>query len=108
MEEEGALPAVPRDLEALHGVDTLGGLTDRQLLERFREANRAGDRLGAEAAFEAIVEQHGPLVWRVCRSPVQNPHDAEDAFRATFLILVRKAGALRLRATLGAWLLPAC
>jgi RNA polymerase sigma factor (sigma-70 family) len=95
---------VLRYLEALYGPGTLVGLTDRQLLERFQEATRAGDRPGAEAAFEAIVERHGPLVWRVCRSLVPNAHDAEDAFQATFLILVRKASALRLRATLGPWL----
>jgi RNA polymerase sigma factor (sigma-70 family) len=98
------VPAVLRYLDALYGAGTLVGLTDRQLLERFQEAHRAGNRRGAEAAFEAIVQRHGPLVWRVCRSLVPNAHDAEDAFQATFLILTRKVKALRLRATLGAWL----
>ncbi|WP_250847158.1 RNA polymerase sigma factor [Aquisphaera insulae] len=50
------------------------------------------------------MERHGPLVWCVCRSTVSNPHDAEDAFQATFMVLVRKIGSLRLRVTLGAWL----
>jgi RNA polymerase sigma-70 factor (ECF subfamily) len=95
---------VLRYLQALYGAGTLVGLTDQQLLERFREANRAGDRAGAEAAFDALVERHGPMVWRVCRSLVPHAHDAEDAFQATFLILVRKVNSLRLRATLGAWL----
>ncbi|QEH39082.1 ECF RNA polymerase sigma factor SigE [Aquisphaera giovannonii] len=93
-----------RYLEALHGTGTLAGLTDQQLLERFLEADRAADGPGGEAAFEAILERHGPLVWRVCRSLLADDHDAEDAFQATFLILVREVHSLRLRATLGAWL----
>jgi RNA polymerase sigma factor (sigma-70 family) len=93
-----------RYLEALYGAGTLVGLTDQELLERFREANRVEDRPGAEATFDALVQRHGPMVWRVCRSLVPNAHDAEDAFQATFLILVRKVNSLRLRATLGAWL----
>src|SRR5262245_56111239 len=100
----GSSPTVLRYFQALYGAGTLVRLTDQQLLERFHEATRAGDRPGAEAAFDALVERHGPMVWRVCRSLVRNSHDAEDAFQATFLILVRKASSLRLRATLGAWL----
>src|SRR5262245_6196689 len=100
----GSSPTVLRYLEALYGAGTLVGLTDQQLLERFREANRAEDRPGAEAAFDALIERHGPMVWRVCRSLVPNAHDAEAAFEAAWLNLVRKVNALRLRATLGAWL----
>ncbi len=93
-----------RYLEALYGAGTLVGLTDQQLLERFREASRAQDRPAAEAAFDALLARHGPMVWRVCRSLVSNAHDAEDAFQATLLILVRKVNSVRLEATLGAWL----
>ncbi|HEX3447935.1 MAG TPA: sigma-70 family RNA polymerase sigma factor, partial [Isosphaeraceae bacterium] len=51
-----------------------------------------------------LVARHGPLVWNVCRSISSDPHAAEDAFQATFLILVRKAGSIRRRETLGPWL----
>jgi RNA polymerase sigma factor (sigma-70 family) len=73
------------------------GLTDAQLLERFVNHRE-------EAAVEAIVRRHGPMVMGVCRRILGNRHDAEDAFQATFLILVRKAGALVARELLANWL----
>jgi RNA polymerase sigma factor (sigma-70 family) len=80
----------------------VGGLTDRQLLERF--LTRDGET--AERAFAVLVERHGPMVWRVCRRTLRDDHDAQDAFQATFLVLVCKAGSLRVRAqgSLGGWL----
>jgi RNA polymerase sigma factor (sigma-70 family) len=57
-----------------------------------------------EAAFEAIVRRHGPMVMGVCRRLLHNRHDAEDAFQATFLVLVRKAGSIASRELLGNWL----
>jgi RNA polymerase sigma factor (sigma-70 family) len=72
-------------------------LPDAQLLERF--ALRRD-----EAAFEALLHRHGPLVFGVCRRLLYEPHDAEDAFQATFLVLARKAGAVGRRAPLGNWL----
>src|SRR5258708_3322265 len=72
-------------------------LTDGQLLEGFicrREA----------AALEVLVQRHGPMVWGVCRRIVQNHHDAEDAFQATFLVLVRKAAAIVPRQMVANWL----
>jgi RNA polymerase sigma factor (sigma-70 family) len=57
-----------------------------------------------ETAFEALVRRHGPRVLLVCRRIVGNLHDAEDAFQATFLILVRKAATLGQRELLGNWL----
>jgi RNA polymerase sigma factor (sigma-70 family) len=95
---------VLRDLRTLYHVGILTGLTDRELLERFQSANQGGDREGAELVLAALIERHAPMVWSVCRAHVCDPHDAEDAFQATFLILVRKAGSLRLRETLGSWL----
>ena len=78
----------------------VGGLTDRQLLERFRA--REGE--AAELAFAALVERHGPMILRVCRRTLRDEHDAQDAFQATFLVLVRKAGSLRAHDSLGGWL----
>src|SRR5437016_2066128 len=73
------------------------GLTDGQLLERFLAQRE-------EAAFEALVRRHGPMVLGVCRRILGNAHDAEDAFQGTFLVLVRKAAAFTKRETIGNWL----
>src|SRR5947209_20468051 len=56
------------------------------------------------AALEAIVRRHGPMVWGGCRRVLSNHHDAEDAFQATFLVLVRKAASIQSRAKVGNWL----
>src|SRR5439155_22441953 len=56
------------------------------------------------AGFEAVLRRHGPMVLGVCRRVLGNAHDAEDAFQATFLVLVRKAHSLRSRELLGHWL----
>jgi RNA polymerase sigma factor (sigma-70 family) len=71
--------------------------SDESLLERFVAR-------GDEAAFEALVRRHGPMVLGVCRRVLHHRHDAEDAFQATFLVLARKAGAIRQRHLLGNWL----
>jgi RNA polymerase sigma factor (sigma-70 family) len=73
------------------------GRTDGQLLEDF-----IGRR--DEAALTALVRQHGPMVWGVCRRTLPNYHDAEDAFQATFLVLVRKAAAVVPRELVANWL----
>ncbi len=84
----------------LFEVGTTTGLTDGQLLERF--ATRPGEQ--AEAAFEAIVERHGSMVLRVCRSILRDEHEAMDAFQATFLVLARKGRGLWVGDSLGPWL----
>jgi RNA polymerase sigma factor (sigma-70 family) len=78
----------------------VAGLTDGQLLERFRSR----DADVAERAFAALVERHGPLVLRVCRSVLRDPHEADDAFQAAFLVLARRSGSLWVRDSLGPWL----
>lgn len=84
----------------------VAGLSDAQLLERFatRRAEKVEATLAAEAAFAALVDRHGPMVWGVCRLILPDIHEAEDAFQATFLILVRKAGSVRVDDSLGRWL----
>ena len=72
-------------------------LPDTQLLQQFVER-------GDESAFATIVRRHGSMVMGVCRRVVQDPHDAEDAFQATFLILVRKAASIARRELLANWL----
>ncbi len=59
---------------------------------------------GDDAAFEAIVARHGSMVLGICRRLLDDPHDADDAFQATFLVLVRKARQLRDAERLGPWL----
>jgi HlyD family secretion protein len=89
-----------RQIHALYSVGTFAGLGDGPLLERF--ATLRGEE--AELAFAALVARHGPMVWRVCRRVLRDEHDAQDAFQATWLVLARKAGSLRDRASVGNWL----
>jgi RNA polymerase sigma factor (sigma-70 family) len=87
-------------LLTLFELGPLGGLTDGQLLEQFTTRPPGA----AEAAFEALVERHGPMVLRVCRGVLADSHDVQDAFQATFLVLVRKARGLWVEDSLGPWL----
>jgi RNA polymerase sigma factor (sigma-70 family) len=86
-----------RQIDRLFQDGTITGLDEGQLLERFATGRD-------ESALAALVERHGPMVLGVCRRLLANPRDVEDAFQATFLILVRKARALRDRHRLGPWL----
>ncbi|HEV3122565.1 MAG TPA: RNA polymerase sigma factor, partial [Isosphaeraceae bacterium] len=98
--EQGQHDSASRHVRTLFNMGTVGGLTDGQLLERF--TGRGAE--AAELAFTALVERHGPMVLRVCRSVLRDPHDAHDAFQATFLVLMRRAGSLWVRDSLGPWL----
>jgi RNA polymerase sigma factor (sigma-70 family) len=73
------------------------GLTDWQLLEDYLSRREP-------AALAALVYRHGPMVWAVCRRVLRNYHDAEDAFQATFLVLVRKASSIASPELLANWL----
>jgi RNA polymerase sigma factor (sigma-70 family) len=86
-------------IEHLRGVALRNGAgsTDEQLLEGFLSHRD-------ETALAALVRRHGPMVWGVCRRVLHNHHDAEDAFQATFLVLVRKAASIASRELLANWL----
>jgi RNA polymerase sigma factor (sigma-70 family) len=70
---------------------------DGPLLQRYVRERDA-------AAFTALLQRFGPLVLGVCRRVLTDPHDAEDAFQATFLVFVRKADAITRRDSVGSWL----
>src|ERR1019366_1202294 len=92
--------AILRNIQTLFDVGTAGGLSDRQLLERFSSRRDAS----SDAAFEVLVLRHGPTVLRVCRNMLHDEADAADAFQATFLVLVRKQGSIRKLESVGGWL----
>ena len=96
----GKNAAAVRQLRTLFNLGTIEELTDGQLVERFA----AGDGEASDLAFAALVERHGPMVLRVCRGVLFDPHDTQDAFQATFLVLVKKARGLWVRDSLGPWL----
>jgi RNA polymerase sigma factor (sigma-70 family) len=75
----------------------LAAMTDEELLARFFQRKE-------DAAFVALVERHGPLVYRVCRRVLRDTNDADDAFQATFMVLVRKGATLKQPGRLAAWL----
>jgi RNA polymerase sigma factor (sigma-70 family) len=84
-------------LRDLFSSGTLVGLTDGQLLSRYAASHDG-------PAFEALVARHGPMVLATCRAILRHEHDVEDAFQATFCVLARKAGSIRIGDTLGGWL----
>jgi RNA polymerase sigma factor (sigma-70 family) len=72
-------------------------VSDAQLLQRFVAAREGG-------AFAQIVDRHGPMVLGVCRRLLAREQVAEDAFQATFLVLARRASAIRKADSVGCWL----
>jgi RNA polymerase sigma factor (sigma-70 family) len=85
-----------KHLRELFRGGTAVGVSDRELLRRYAASH---DGL----AFEALVARHGPMVVATCRAVLHNPHDVEDAFQATFLVLARKAASIRAE-VMGGWL----
>ena len=86
-----------KQIKRLFSDGVTAGLSDGQLLTRFID-DRDPD------AFEVLVARHGPMVLSVCRGVLRDPSDAEDAFQATFLVMLKKAGTIRGRHALGGWL----
>jgi RNA polymerase sigma factor (sigma-70 family) len=86
-----------RVLHHLRSATGSESIADAQLLERFVQEQD-------EAAFELLVRRHERLVLGACRRILRNPHDVDDAFQATFLTLVRKAGSVGKGESIGSWL----
>src|SRR5262245_61701258 len=93
----GTLGTLLGHVQRIAGADLADGLTDRQLLERFTSRREP-------AALAALVRRHGRLVLSACRQVLTNEADVEDAFQATFLVLLRKAGTTCWRVSVGSWL----
>ncbi len=89
--------ALVETIQRLFESGTTASVPECPLLDRFLAR-------GDESAFEAIVNRHGRMVLGVCRHVLDDEHDVEDAFQATFLILVKKAKSIRDREVLGSWL----
>jgi len=89
-----------RNVQMVFAAGTVAGRTDGELLEQCRSP----DRQSRELAFTALIERHGPMVVRTCRSFLRDEHAVEDAFQATFLVFLRRAGSLWVRDSLGPWL----
>jgi RNA polymerase sigma factor (sigma-70 family) len=90
-----ALGSLLRYLRRFHDLSACEA-SDSELLRRYLG--------GDEAAFTALLRRHAPLVWGVCRRLLDNEQDAEDAFQAAFLVLLRKADSLRVPQSLAAFL----
>ena len=86
-----------RQLGRLFSGASVAGRSDAALLRQFVVARD-------EEAFAVLVARHGPMVLAVCRGSLRDPRDAEDAFQATFLVLVRRAGSIWVDESLGGWL----
>ncbi len=92
--------AVGRNIQALYDFGTASGLSDGELLRQFMSRRDAA----GEAAFEVLLLRHGPMVLRVCRNILREPADVQDAFQATFLVLVKRARAMGRIESVAGWL----
>lgn len=89
-----------QSFRTLFGPGTLAGRSDGELLDR---ASRRDDPAAGQA-FAALVERHGPMVLRVCRSRLLDPNDADDAFQRVFCLLAQRSRTLWVRDSLAPWL----
>jgi len=87
-------------LELILAAGSAVGYSDSQLLELLVRG-RDGSK---DLAFRALLDRHGSMVWGVCRQLLCQGHDADDAFQSVFLVLIRKAGSLKVTGSLGPWL----
>lgn len=92
---------IRRDLRAFLEVGAVDDFSDGVLLERFIAGR--GDA-ASSAAFAVLVERHAAMVHRVCRGVLRDRHEADDAAQATFLVLARRAVAIRQADSLASWL----
>jgi RNA polymerase sigma factor (sigma-70 family) len=95
--DAGPVTAVLQHIRSLAAARAASHLADGPLLERFLAS-------GEEAAFAALLQRHGPMVWRVCHRLLRHRQDAEDTFQATFLTLALKAASIRKLASVACWL----
>jgi RNA polymerase sigma factor (sigma-70 family) len=95
--QEQALQKVVRHIRRMTGRRQAPASDDRELLRRFC-------RLRDEQAFAELLRKHGPMVREVCRRLLGQDADADDAFQAVFLVLVRRGGTIRKRQALASWL----
>ncbi len=93
----GQLSGLLRYLRTAAAPADAGGTSDGQLLERFVTRRD-------EVAYGVLLRRHGPMVLGTCLRILNNVHDAEDAFQATFLVLARKASSIDQRESVGGWL----
>jgi RNA polymerase sigma factor (sigma-70 family) len=91
------MDAVVQHIRQLAEGAKASSLTDQQLLQRFVQSKD-------EAAFASLVRRHGPMILSLCRRLLHHVQDAEDVFQATFLVLARKATAIRKQESVGSWL----
>ena len=93
----GRTNGIIRQVRGLLDLGAVGSLTDAELLERYLSGRD-------EAAFEALIDRHGPMVLRVCRGVLDDLHESQDAFQATFLVLARRARSIRRQDSAASWL----
>jgi RNA polymerase sigma-70 factor (ECF subfamily) len=93
----GTLGRVVQQIRSVVSRPVAADSTDHQLLNRFLDFRE-------EDAFAALVRRHGSMVMGVCLRLLNHRQDAEDAFQATFLMLVRKGNTIRQGDALAGWL----
>src|SRR4051812_9314255 len=84
-------------VEVVNRTAVSNSMSDDELLKAYRESK-------SPEAFAAMVERHTPMVYAACLRMLRDPHAAEDATQATFLVLMRKAGDLKPNSLLAGWL----